>query len=159
MARRKRLSNRIGLASLVVFLISLVAMYSVTCMKVFSDEYLVNNAGPISDSYSYFAAAAVCGLSFISGILLALMWLPIRVAHHKIKPFPLFILSAVSLLFVFIGILVGWFLYGDSVFCRGCETGSCGGLIFFRAFKFWSVGFMFVASCVLMKDSLVESFK
>lgn len=68
MARRKRLSKKIAIASLMLFLLSLVAMYAVTCMKLFSDEYLVNNAAPVSESSSYFAGLVVCGLSVFSGV-------------------------------------------------------------------------------------------
>lgn len=59
MARRKRLSKKIAIASLMLFLLSLVAMHAVACMKLFSDEYLVTNAAPVSESSSYFAGLVV----------------------------------------------------------------------------------------------------
>ncbi|PJK13854.1 hypothetical protein CO613_08970 [Lysobacteraceae bacterium NML07-0707] len=55
--------------------------------------------------------------------------------------------------------LVGWYIYGDSIFCRGCETGSCEGLVFFRGVKFWAGGWSFVVATTLLVESFFKLFR
>lgn len=116
MAWRKRLSKKIAIVSLMLFLLSLVAMHAVTCMKLFLDEHLVNNAGSISESSSYFAALAVCGLSVFSGV--GTIW-----SLAMGRDVPLDMKFSKKLLLFLCGLVMtaamvfsGWFIYGDPLF-------------------------------------------
>lgn len=51
MARRKRVANKFLMTSLVMFFVSLMPMYWVTCTKIFSEHYLVNNLGVMTHPF------------------------------------------------------------------------------------------------------------
>lgn len=150
-AQRRQSSKKVATASLAIFFISLLAMYLATCTKIISDDYLVNNAGPISESLNYFSALLVCILPAVSGAGILFAARLDKGFISTIKPLKAFLLFLSSIIMAIIAVLVGWNIYGDPVFCKGCETGSCEGLVFFRTLNFWAAGFLFASSFTFIR--------
>lgn len=141
-------------SSLALLLISAAVFYIFTCLELVSAANRINAFGPMSSSENLGVALGASVLIAFSGGLLVYAIAPrLSAARHAKRPV-LFFLGLSNLVMSALAVAAAWFIYADSVFCSGCETGSCVGLVLFRSLKLWAAGVIATGSVLLVFKSL-----
>lgn len=142
------------LASLALTILSATIFYVFTCSQMVSVAGTINPFGPMTDSKNLKVALGASALMVTSGSLLVYSIVPRLGRARDAKPYKLLLLGLSNLLVSALAIFAAWFIYADSVFCRGCETGSCLSLVFFRCLKLWAAGAIGAGSVLLITKAI-----
>lgn len=138
---------------MVTLILSSGIAYIFTCAAAISVAQRINAIGPMADSESLVVASISSALTFLSGALLVHSIVPMLGKTNHISRSKTFLLGTANLLMSVLGIIAAWVIYADSVSCRGCETGSCEGLVFFRSLKLWGAGAIGAVAILLISKS------